>query len=263
MVVMIENFASLDLKEYVDKLRDAIAHKKLIVMYVRCRVEYEGRSASKLEVGDRILIIKQDGAVLVHRPTGYSPVNWQPETTYIDVKLEGTKILLKAIRRSPREILNVEIEKVYGLTIGELHDTGTFYELLDESDIRDILAHYPELIEENSVTIDVEKRVEPGFIDLYLRGKNGEIIVVEIKRVKASISAVKQLKSYIDALSKHLPKERIKGVLVAPEATNSAIEACEKLGIRFKKIALDKIVELKRKLMEEKRERTLLDYLKS
>lgn len=258
---MIEHLSNLTLEGYVRKLKEAISHRKLVILYARCSVEYEGRGASKLEVGDRIIIIKQDGAVLVHRPTGYSPVNWQPETSYIDVKCEGMNLIIKAVRGSPREILNINVEKVYGLTIGELQDRGAFYELLDESDIRDVLSHNPELVVEGSVTIDVEKRVEPGFIDLYLRGRNGEMIVVEIKRVKASISAVKQLKNYIDSLSKLLPRERIRGILVAPEASTSALEACRRLGIEFKRISLDKILELKKTIKSTPR-RTLLDYIK-
>ena len=49
-------------------------HRCLFVLG-ECRVEYQGRARSVLETGERMILVKSDGAVLVHRPTGGEPVN--------------------------------------------------------------------------------------------------------------------------------------------------------------------------------------------
>lgn len=246
--------------EAVSVINDAISSKSLVLALMNCRVYYEGRSSSVLEDGDRLVVIKQDGAVLVHRPTGYSPVNWQPSTSYIRVYEEDGKLNILAVRTKPYEVLRIESNRVYCIVTCRLIDTGTFYELLDESSIRDVLAVKPELLGEKFRTIDVEKKVEPGFIDLYLRDEQGRLVVVEIKRVKASVDAVKQLVKYVKALSKYIPGEKIRPILVAPDFTSSAIVAAEKYNVELKKINIKEIAEIKRREFE-RRSKGLLEYL--
>ncbi|ACL10433.1 indolepyruvate ferredoxin oxidoreductase, alpha subunit [Desulfurococcus amylolyticus 1221n] len=74
-----------DLNTLPGVIKKAIVEGRVVIIIGECSIEYEGRSASRLGNGERILIIKQDGSVLVHRPQGYSPVNWQPETSVIEV----------------------------------------------------------------------------------------------------------------------------------------------------------------------------------
>jgi len=58
-------------------IKEALAQRKLLLLVGNCWVNYKGRASSKLEPGERIVIIKEDGSVLVHRPCGYEAVNWQ------------------------------------------------------------------------------------------------------------------------------------------------------------------------------------------
>ena len=59
-------------------VKKAIASRKMLILVGSCRVNYKGRASSKLESGERVLIIKEDGSILVHRSKGYEPINWQP-----------------------------------------------------------------------------------------------------------------------------------------------------------------------------------------
>jgi len=242
-------------------LRNGISSKNTIVALLHCRVRYEGRGSSVLEYGDRIFIIKQDGAVLIHRPTGYSPVNWQPSTSYIRVSIENGLLHIIAVRNKPREILDVEAKKVYSIVIASLTDTGRFYEVMDESIIRDVIASNPKVLGENFTTIDVEKKIEPGFVDLYLRDEKGRLVVVEIKRVKASVNAVKQLIKYVSSLSKYVPRGKLRPILVAPEFTESAIVAAKKHGVELKSIDVLKLESIRRRELE-KRGEGLLRYIR-
>ncbi|HUK27893.1 MAG TPA: hypothetical protein VLV31_05680, partial [Candidatus Acidoferrales bacterium] len=63
------------LSDAADFLEKAFRGRNFALVIGTCRVDYEGRASSTLESGERILVVKEDGSVLVHRPTGYEPVN--------------------------------------------------------------------------------------------------------------------------------------------------------------------------------------------
>lgn len=246
------------LEEAVKIIRDALTSKKLMVIYGCCTIIYEGRGASRLTQGDRLVIVKRDGSVLVHRPFGYSPVNWQPETTDISLSVENGELVMKALRLTPREILEIRFTKIYTITHAILDDRGEFIEYLSEEEIRDYLSKNPSTIEEGLITIDVEKHVEPGFIDLYCRDRNGNVVIIEIKRTTASKDAVLQLKRYIDAVKKYMPRERIRGIIVAPSISKSALELTEKLKLEYKRIDISQIYKV---LRSRQRGKSLLHYI--
>ena len=75
------------ISEAAEILERAFRARSFVLVIGNCRVDYEGRASSTLEWGERITIVKQDGSVLVHRPTGYEPVNWQPPKCVVNVKL--------------------------------------------------------------------------------------------------------------------------------------------------------------------------------
>ena len=245
----VEVFERMDLREAAEVLSKAVKSRRNVYLIAKCDVEYYGRSSSKLEEGERQIIIKSDGAFLIHRPTGHSPVNWQPETSYINVVLdeEECKVIIKAVRSKPREIVVVRASEIPLIVSSVLHDSGAFYMYVSEKEIRDILAAHPTLLGEKFVTIDIEKKVEPGFIDLYLKDDKGNVVVVEIKRSTARVDAVRQLKKYIDALSKHLGHERIRGIIAAPSITSKAYELLAKEKLEFKQINLKVITEYAKK----------------
>jgi len=47
-------------------------------------IDYRAEQDPFLDWGERIIIIKQDGAVLVHQPIMREPVNWQPSGSKSD-----------------------------------------------------------------------------------------------------------------------------------------------------------------------------------
>ncbi|MFQ5800386.1 MAG: endonuclease NucS, partial [Candidatus Hydrothermarchaeales archaeon] len=53
----------------------------MILLLGECRVECQGRAKSYLDWGDRLVIVKKDGSVLVHQGESREPVNWQPPGT--------------------------------------------------------------------------------------------------------------------------------------------------------------------------------------
>ncbi|BEP17678.1 endonuclease NucS [Pyrofollis japonicus] len=248
-------------KEAYEFLKDAIKQKDTVLLLASCSVEYEGRGASRLGQGDRLVIIKRDGAVLVHRPTGYSPVNWQPESHVINIDMDKDIMIVRSIRKRPKEILTIFIHKVYLVARAkELIDDADFIEYLDEREISDYIAENPDIIEEGLHVISRERRIGEGYADIIARDKKGNYVVIEVKRVTATKDAVKQLFSYVEELRKANPNAPVRGILVAPSATKDAVILAQSLGLEFKQID---IVRIYRDIRSKKRPRaskSLLEY---
>jgi RecB family endonuclease NucS len=91
-------------------------------------------------------------------------------------------------------------------------------------------------LEEGFKPISYEKKVEPGFVDVYGVDKNGKLVVVEVKRKTAGKEAVLQLAKYIDAIKGKADRE-LRGVLAAPSLGKDVQRLLVTLGLEFK--ALD------------------------
>ncbi len=248
----------------VDVLSRAIATHKFVIIAGRCHAEYEGRGASKLGLGDRIVIVKPDGAVLVHRPTGYSPVNWQPTSHVINVEERDGKLMLRSVRDRPREILVLYFDEVYLLAVLDaLEDKAEFIEYLDEHEIRDYLYEHPEEIEEGFKPLSKEKPIGEGYVDILGVDKDNRLVVIEIKRVNAGTDAVRQLHRYVETIHRENPNVEVRGVLMAPSISKDARLLLSSLGLEFKQINLQQLYKKVKRVRHEKTQaRGLWDFIK-
>ena len=249
--------------ELVSKeLNEAVRGKNLVVILCRCSIDYKGRSRSVLPEGDRIIIIKTNGSVIVHRPYGYSPVNWQPDTSYIRFEYNGTYISMTAVREKPREVLNANITRIYAIMVGrELEDNAKFSMYVSEKEVKDVIERHPEIIEKDLKITAREKRVETGIIDLVGIDKNGVTVLIEVKDEKAGIEAGAQLLKYVKAMEK--TGGRVRGILVAPDFSKSLIEFLERNGLEKIRYDPDRIIEIIEKEFTGKRKtRTLEEYFR-
>ena len=76
-------------------------------------MHYDGRANSTLENGERLLIIKSDGSLLVHRPVGYEPVNWQPAGGVFHVQIKDDGLEVHGVRQKPRESVRVIFSEIF------------------------------------------------------------------------------------------------------------------------------------------------------
>jgi len=224
------------LNEAASIIEKALVQRRTLIVAGKCHVRYTGRAKSTLEPGERILIIKEDGSLLVHRPVGYAPVNWQPSGSVFHVQTKANAIEVHAVRQKPRESVRVIFDEVFMVSALSLADSGEFSLHASEHDMHKAILLKPSLLEEGFKPISYEKKVKPGFVDVYGVDKDGRLVVVEVKRKTAGKDAVLQLARYIDALKGKADRE-LRGVLVAPSLGKDVQRLLVTLGLEFK--ALD------------------------
>ncbi len=224
------------LAEAAELIEKAFAQRRTLIVAGNCHVHYSGRANSTLENGERILLIKSDGSLLVHRPVGYEPVNWQPAGGVFHVQVKGGELEVHAVRQKPRESVRAAFGQVLMVCALNLLDSGDFLLHASEDDMHRAILLKPELFEEGFKPISWEKKVEPGFVDIYGEDKNGKLVIVEVKRKTASKEAALQLAKYIDPIKAKVNRE-IRGVLVAPSLGKDVQRLLVTLGLEFK--ALD------------------------
>jgi len=232
-VVTLENPT---LEEALKLVKEALSERKALLIVGNCWVGYRGRASSKLEAGERIVVVKEDGSVLVHRPSGYEPVNWQPPGCLFQSRLAEGVLEIRAIRQKPSESVKLFFDRLYLVSALSLVDAGEFSLYASEEDMQRAILLEPSLIEPNFKPISYEKKVEPGFIDVYGIDEDGRFVVVEIKRKTAGRKAALQLEKYVEAI-KGMVNREVRGVLVAPRLGKGVQRLLMSLGLDFK--ALD------------------------
>jgi RecB family endonuclease NucS len=216
-------------------LNNALSQKRLIQLIGTCFVEYQGRARSVLTEGERLIILKRDGTILVHKESGVEPVNWQPPGATIKITFENDTLFLFANRAKPRETVRIEFYSLIMISATLIEDPGEFSMYLTEDEMQQVLSAHPELIEPGLHTIQRERQVAPGFIDIFARDSEGRLVVIEVKRRRADSEAVQQLHGYMKSLQSH-ESSQLRGILVAPSLTKGTYALLEQLGLEYKKI---------------------------
>ena len=235
-----------DVAEAEKTVREAISQRKTLLVIGNCWVRYQGRARSKLEPGERILIIKEDGSLLVHRSVDYEPVNWQPPGCVFHVQVKNSVLEIRSVRRKPAESVKVFFDRIHMVSALSLVDSGEFALYASEEDMQKAILLKPSLLEEGFKLINYEKKVEPGFVDVYGEDKNGKLVVAEIKRKTAGKEAVLQLAKYVEAIKSKVNRE-VRGILVAPNIAKDVQRLLATLGLEFKALDPKKCAEILKK----------------
>ena len=223
-------------------IQEALRKKATIVIFAYCRVDYEGRALSELDWGERIILIKPDGAFLIHQEKKVEPVNWQPPKSRTKSYLKDEYLILESHRRTPKELLTVKIKTVQFISYANMEDYEELEQAGYEKDMGDMIMESPHLIEEGFTPTDREYSVEHGFIDILGKDRDNNLMILELKARKAGVSAVKQLRRYMNDLKNtdndylkdvNVKKKKIRGLLVAPSIMDDALELLEEEGIEY------------------------------
>ena len=200
---------------------------RLIV--ARCEVTYTGRLTAFLPESTRLLMLKDDGSVLIHADAGgYKPLNWMTPPTVI----ETTDDLVVVRKRAGRTEDRLEIKLVEVLS-DVAHDMGEAAGLEKdgvERDLQLLLADDPTHIEESLRLVKREWPTDVGPVDLMCRDADDAWVAVEIKRI-GTIDAVEQLTRYLDCIRADPARAACRGILVAQQIKPQAVALADQRGL--------------------------------
>ncbi|NHN57570.1 DUF91 domain-containing protein [Halorussus sp. JP-T4] len=217
-----------------DRVAAAVDRGGMVTVFGRCTVDYEGRAASTLGPGDRLVVLKPDGTALVHTDEGQKPVNWQPPGSTHEARLADGDLRIVSRRTSPDEELVVTFERVEQLSTFDVTDRQDLTLQGTEEDLRRRILDAPDLVEPGFRPLAIERETPAGAVDIYGEDDDGATVVVELKRKRVGPDAVGQLSRYVEALDRDLHADaEIRGFLVAPSVTERARGLLAEKGLEF------------------------------
>ena len=206
-------------------------------MVARCEVRYTGRLSAYLPEATRLLLLKDDGSVLVHGDAGgYKPLNWMTPPTVVEEDDAAIVVRKRAGKSEDRlEIRLVEVLSDVTHDMGEpagLEKDGVERELQEE------LAAQPEVLEPGLRLVRREWPTDIGPVDLVCRDADDGWVAVEIKRV-AGIEAVEQLTRYLERICLDPALAGCRGILAAQKIRPQARTLAEARGLACVEVDLD------------------------
>ncbi len=233
-----------DFEKASEVLDEYLKRDFTIQMNGLCTVNYQGRAKSKLDRGERLVIKKQDSAILVHGPENYQPKNWQPEVDSYSVKVEYIEdeemLVLEARRNNPDEVVEIRFESIDLLTVHKLVDKSDLKIRGHEVDIHEAIEDDPDIVEEGLNVVKREKETPAGFIDVFARDEDDQYVVIEVKR-NPDYNTVLQLQRYVDEIEEEFSGE-IRGILVAPKMTQKILDYLEDRGLEFVEVEMEDVI---------------------
>ncbi|SDQ29521.1 endonuclease NucS [Natronobacterium texcoconense] len=229
--MVLEQLESPDPDAFVEAAKTAFRNGAMLTVEAECEVEYEGRTSGYLGPGERILVAKPDGTFLVHQPTGHKPVNWMPGGGSVSARVSEGEAVLLARRSNPTERVEARIHECYGLTRFDATDGATYEESGTEAEMHEYIAENPDVLEEGLRIVEHERETKYGFIDFYAVDGDGTPVVVEVKRIQATLNHFDQLQRYVSLYEE--TNDDVRGMLVAPSASERVKRALRDNGLEF------------------------------
>ncbi|MFH1064494.1 MAG: endonuclease NucS [Candidatus Woesearchaeota archaeon] len=222
---------------YAVKIRDAIRRNETIAIGCECEVEYSGRAEAHLPIGERLIIIKSDNTLLVHQPEGNNPINYMKPDAKHSVSIEDGKLLLSSQNTALKEYLDVKMTKIHFVSSHPLKDGQKIQIIGTEKDMSEMIYKNPKLISDDFRPVSMEEQTKYGFIDVFGHDKDKNLVIVECKRYCADLSAVTQLRRYVEKMKEVKGTDAIKGLIAAPKITGNAEQMAKDWGFTF--VAVD------------------------
>ena len=209
------------------------------IVVARCSVDYSGRLNAHLPLATRVLMLKNDGSILIHSDGGsYKPLNWMSPPCMLivdepeeDLVASGVRQLWRVSHAKTADVLVVSIHEL----IAEInHDLGEDPGLIKEgveSHLQKLLAEQLEILGEGYSLVRREFMTAIGPVDILVQDDQGRNVAVEIKR-RGEIDGVEQLTRYLELLNRDALLRPVSGIFAAQEIKPQARTLAEDRGIR-------------------------------
>jgi endonuclease len=198
---------------------------RLIV--ARCEVVYTGRLTAVLPEALRLVMVKDDGSVMVHADSGgYKPSNWMTAPTIIEEEPGSMNV------RKPgtEDRLEIRIAEVISDVSHDMGEAAALEKEGVERELQELLAEAPHWCGEGLRLVRREWPTDIGPVDLMCLDPEDEYVAVEIKRI-GTIDAVEQLTRYLERIRTAPGLGRCRGVLAAQVLKPQARVLAESRGI--------------------------------
>jgi len=220
----------------IEFIRYALKNNETIVLAAECEIDYSGRAESRLEAGDRIIIIKKDKTLLVHQPEGNNPINYMKPDTLHSIVFDEDAWWIESEAPALKEYMSIKLNAIYFVNSHDLQD-GKKIELAgSEKDMAEMIYKNPELIEVGFKPLSMEEHTTYGFIDVFGHDGKGTLMIVECKRYTADVSAVQQLRRYVEKIKEVKGVTMVRGILAAPKISPNALQMLADWGFEFKDV---------------------------
>ena len=192
------------------------------LVVARCQVDYAGRLTAHLPMATRLIMVKNDGSVLVHSDGGsYKPLNWMSPPCKVVERtapgLQGDAASAEwTVTGRDGDTLRILLEEVLHDTA---HDLGVDPGLQKdgvEKHLQELLAEHPGTLGEGLTLVRREFPTAVGPVDLMCRDTEGRSVAVEIKR-RGEIDGVEQLTRYLELLNRDPHLRPVRGIFAAQE----------------------------------------------
>ncbi len=190
------------------------------LVVARCQVDYAGRLTAHLPMATRLIMVKNDGSVLVHSDGGsYKPLNWMSPPCKV---IEGTtehgelEVAEWTVTGKDGDTLRILLEEVHS---DSSHDLGVDPGLQKdgvEKHLQELLAEHPATLADGLTLVRREYPTAIGPVDLMCRDAAGASVAVEIKR-RGEIDGVEQLTRYLELLNRDPKLRPVRGIFAAQE----------------------------------------------
>ena len=207
------------------------------IIVADCSAKYTGRLNASLPTAKRVLLIKEDGSVLIFSEIGsYKPLNWMvaPCTMRVEGKssdgdekseakseaksscesvfADGT--ILKIAAKKGNDILRIVLQRVYSDSSYDLgEDPGLVKDGVEEH-LQHYLAEQIERIGKGAKLVRREYPTAIGPVDIMAKDSNGVHVAIEIKR-NGGIDGVEQLTRYCELLNRDPLLKPVRGIFAA------------------------------------------------
>lgn len=207
------------------------------LVIARCAVDYSGRLSAHLPLATRLLMLKNDGSILVHSDSGsYKPLNWMnPPCTIVveepsaEAAEFGVIEVWKVQQKKTEDVLKVSIHEIIADVAHELGEDPGLIKDGVEAHLQILLAEQITLVHEEATLVRREYMTAIGPVDILARDSKGSI-AVELKR-RGDIDGVEQLTRYLELMNRDPLLAPVRGVFAAQEIKPQARKLAEDRGI--------------------------------
>jgi len=202
---------------------------KPFMLYALCSVEYDGRAYSTLEKGRYLIIYKKDGSVIIHGSDLCKARNYQQSGSILSIEKD------KLISINKKEKITIDIiEQINYTPLEDWSDSKIEISRTEKELVDKIANNHKLFINIEFAVIEREYRTDSGPVDLVCITPNNEYHIIEVKRNKATINHVTQLRKYVDQMQENDFKSY--GYLASPEIGKNAVEFLKKNGFTWLKV---------------------------